>query len=89
MHRISANLCIASVRGIHGHCCTVFTIRWLCAAVVDGLKYQDSHEWAKVDGDIATVGISDFAQVLAASPHMHALCDRSAPQPGILMDQSL
>jgi len=42
-----------------------------------------------VDGDIATVGISDFAQVIAASPHMHALCDRSAPQPGILMDQSL
>ncbi|MDD3716811.1 MAG: glycine cleavage system protein GcvH [Candidatus Marinimicrobia bacterium] len=26
------------------------------------LKYAQSHEWVKVDGDIATVGISDFAQ---------------------------
>lgn len=25
-------------------------------------KYADSHEWVKVDGDIATVGISDYAQ---------------------------
>ena len=32
-------------------------------AVEKGLQYQDSHEWAKVDGDTATVGISDFAQV--------------------------
>ncbi len=26
------------------------------------LKYTKDHEWVKVDGDIATVGISDFAQ---------------------------
>ncbi|KAK9809863.1 hypothetical protein WJX72_000556 [[Myrmecia] bisecta] len=32
------------------------------ATAVDGLKYAKSHEWAKVDGDTATVGISDFAQ---------------------------
>lgn len=32
-------------------------------AVEKGLQYQDSHEWAKVDGETATVGISDFAQV--------------------------
>lgn len=25
-------------------------------------KYRSSHEWAKVDGDIATVGITDHAQ---------------------------
>lgn len=30
--------------------------------VLEGLKYAESHEWVKVDGDIATVGISDFAQ---------------------------
>lgn len=30
--------------------------------VIDGLLYADSHEWVKVDGDIATVGISDYAQ---------------------------
>jgi len=26
------------------------------------LKYTEDHEWIKVDGDIATVGITDFAQ---------------------------
>lgn len=25
-------------------------------------KYLKSHEWVRIDGDIATVGISDFAQ---------------------------
>jgi len=30
--------------------------------VRDDLKYSDSHEWVKVDGDIATVGITDHAQ---------------------------
>lgn len=30
--------------------------------VLDDRKYADSHEWVKVDGDIATVGISDYAQ---------------------------
>ena len=32
------------------------------ATVVDGLKYAESHEWAKVDGETATIGITDFAQ---------------------------
>ena len=26
------------------------------------LKYTKDHEWVSVDGDIATVGITDFAQ---------------------------
>jgi glycine cleavage system H protein len=26
------------------------------------LKYTEEHEWVSVDGDVATVGISDFAQ---------------------------
>ena len=30
--------------------------------VLNDRKYADSHEWVKVDGDIATVGISDYAQ---------------------------
>ncbi len=30
--------------------------------VRDDLKYSDSHEWVKVNGDIATVGITDHAQ---------------------------
>ncbi|MDF2439459.1 MAG: glycine cleavage system protein [Abditibacteriota bacterium] len=28
----------------------------------DGLKYTRSDEWIKVDGDIATLGITDYAQ---------------------------
>ncbi|MBR6247212.1 MAG: glycine cleavage system protein GcvH [Bacteroidales bacterium] len=30
--------------------------------VIEGLLYSESHEWVKVDGDIATIGVSDFAQ---------------------------
>ncbi|MEN8195211.1 MAG: glycine cleavage system protein GcvH [Pseudomonadota bacterium] len=26
------------------------------------LQYSEEHEWVSVDGDIATIGISDFAQ---------------------------
>lgn len=28
----------------------------------DSLKYTKDHEWIKIDGDIATIGITDFAQ---------------------------
>lgn len=28
----------------------------------ENLKYASSHEWVKVDGDEATIGITDFAQ---------------------------
>ena len=31
-------------------------------AVVKDLKYADSHEWAKVDGNSAIIGITDHAQ---------------------------
>lgn len=30
--------------------------------ILEDLRYADSHEWVKVDGDIATVGITDYAQ---------------------------
>ena len=30
--------------------------------VIDSLLYSESHEWVKVDGNIATIGISDYAQ---------------------------
>ena len=30
--------------------------------VIAGLLYSESHEWVKVEGDIATIGVSDFAQ---------------------------
>jgi glycine cleavage system H protein len=30
--------------------------------VIDGLLYTKDHEWAKVEGNTATVGITDYAQ---------------------------
>jgi len=30
--------------------------------IPENLKYTKDHEWVKVDGDIATIGITDFAQ---------------------------
>ena len=32
------------------------------AKTVEGLYYSESHEWVKVEGNIAVVGITDFAQ---------------------------
>ncbi|MCY4407288.1 MAG: glycine cleavage system protein GcvH, partial [Rhodospirillaceae bacterium] len=29
---------------------------------MSGLKYSKDHEWVRMEGDIATVGISDYAQ---------------------------
>ena len=30
--------------------------------IPDNLKYTKEHEWLKVDGDVATVGVTDYAQ---------------------------
>jgi glycine cleavage system H protein len=30
--------------------------------IPDGLKYTKDHEWVKIDGNTATIGITDFAQ---------------------------
>ena len=30
--------------------------------IAEGLLYSESHEWVKVEGNIAVVGVSDFAQ---------------------------
>lgn len=30
--------------------------------VIEGLKYSETHEWVKVEGDIAVIGVTDFAQ---------------------------
>lgn len=32
------------------------------STVIEGLLYSESHEWVKVDGNIAIIGVSDFAQ---------------------------
>jgi glycine cleavage system H protein len=30
--------------------------------IPQGLKFTRTHEWVKIDGDVATIGITDFAQ---------------------------
>ena len=30
--------------------------------IPENLKYTKDHEWAKIDGDVATIGITDYAQ---------------------------
>ena len=30
--------------------------------IVEGLKYSESHEWVKVEGNVAIIGVTDFAQ---------------------------
>ena len=30
--------------------------------IIEGLLNSESHEWVKVDGDVAVIGVSDFAQ---------------------------
>ena len=30
--------------------------------VLEGLRYSETHEWVKVEGGIAVIGVSDFAQ---------------------------
>ena len=32
------------------------------AKVIEGLRYAETHEWVKVEGNVATVGITDYAQ---------------------------
>ncbi len=31
-------------------------------SIPSDLKYTESHEWVRIEGDVATVGITDFAQ---------------------------
>ena len=30
--------------------------------ILEGLKYSESHEWVKVEGNVAIIGVTDFAQ---------------------------
>jgi len=32
------------------------------SVVKDGLRYTENHEWVRVDGDTAYIGITDYAQ---------------------------
>lgn len=34
----------------------------MASQIPSELKYTKDHEWAKIEGDVATIGITDFAQ---------------------------
>lgn len=53
----------------------------LCTVVKD-LKYADSHEWVKVDGNSATVGITDHAQ-----DHLGDVVYVELPEVGVAVKQ--
>ncbi|HAY18008.1 MAG TPA: glycine cleavage system protein GcvH, partial [Rikenellaceae bacterium] len=36
--------------------------KFIMSKVIEGLRYSEDHEWVKVEGNIAVIGISDFAQ---------------------------
>ena len=50
-HLCVALLCLKIIGGCFGF------------QVLEGLKYANSHEWVKHDGSVATIGITDHAQV--------------------------
>ncbi|KAJ1278066.1 hypothetical protein BS78_04G051700 [Paspalum vaginatum] len=52
------------------------------STVPKDLKYADSHEWVKVDGDSATVGITDHAQ-----DHLGDVVYVELPEVGISVSQ--
>jgi glycine cleavage system H protein len=37
-------------------------ILWTMSNIPSDLRFAKSHEWVRVEGDVATIGISDFAQ---------------------------
>ena len=32
------------------------------STIINGLKYSETHEWVKIKGDIAIIGVTDYAQ---------------------------
>jgi glycine cleavage system H protein len=52
---------------------------------MSNLYYSQTHEWAKVDGDIATIGITDFAAqqlsdlIFLNLPKLNAAVKQNAP----------
>jgi glycine cleavage system H protein len=48
----------------------------------DDRKYFDSHEWAKVNGDFALIGITDFAVNALCSGNEGDLVYCDLPEPG-------
>jgi hypothetical protein len=54
---------LCSVKESEGSVSILRTVPISLFLVMKDLKYADTHEWVKVEGDSATVGITDHAQV--------------------------
>ncbi|ESR61940.1 hypothetical protein CICLE_v10017047mg [Citrus x clementina] len=52
------------------------------SSVIKDLKYADSHEWVKVDGNSATIGITDHAQ-----DHLGDVVYVELPEVGVTVKQ--
>ncbi|XP_039114672.1 glycine cleavage system H protein 2, mitochondrial-like isoform X1 [Dioscorea cayenensis subsp. rotundata] len=52
------------------------------SSVVKDLKYADTHEWAKIDGTSATIGITDHAQ-----DHLGDVVYVELPAVGVAVEQ--
>ena len=65
--------CIALVLGLF----YLKSIGWCFGfEVLEGLKYANSHEWVKHEGSVATIGISDHAQVTKTRAHQRTSLDQ-------------
>ncbi|MFT7679225.1 MAG: glycine cleavage system H protein [Planctomycetota bacterium] len=53
----------------------------------DDRKYQDSHEWAKLDGDTILVGITDFAVEELSNGNEGDLVYCDLPEVGLVVEQ--
>ncbi|KAJ4951999.1 hypothetical protein NE237_028831 [Protea cynaroides] len=54
-----------------------FVLTRCFSSVLDGLKYDASHEWVKHEGPVATIGITDHAQ-----DHLGEVVFVELPEPG-------
>ena len=48
-----------------------FVCRLSSLPPAEGYLYAKSHEWASLDGNMATIGISNYAQVWQLETHYH------------------
>lgn len=51
------------------------------STVPDDLKYSKSHEWVRIEGDIATIGITDHAQA-----ELGDIVYLDLPEPGRMLE---
>ena len=46
--------------------------------IIEGLLYSESHEWVKIDGNVAIIGVSDFKIEMSDKGECNSLLDAAA-----------